>query len=54
MELESKVRWDEIEEEKRERRLLVYLGVQNGGVRKEKMRLINAVVGILASYWFLA
>ena len=36
MELESKVRWDEMEEEKRERRLLVSLGAQNGGIRKEK------------------
>ena len=50
MELKSKVIWDGIEEEKRERRLLVSLGAQNGGIRKEKMRLINEVVGILASY----
>ena len=53
MELESKMRWDEMEEEKMEGELLV-LGGAEWRDREGKMRLLNVVVGYLASYWSLA
>ena len=53
MELESKLRWYEMEEQKLERRLLNF-GATEMRDKEGKMRLLNVVVGNLASYWSLA
>ena len=52
MELESKMRWDEMEGEKMERKLLFFGGAEMRD-REGKMELINEVVGILAPHWLL-